>query len=272
MNGPLRPATDDGPDSSPSASMRTDDLPMTHRAFCEDLLSDTVVLTDSEAHHVLNVLRIAQGTELNLFDGKGHEAHAQVTFVTRRDVTCNLISRRFVERSARPLVTVAASPPKGDRLRWMVEKLTEIGVDQLILLQTDRTILVPGETRLDKLRTSVIGACKQSRRSYLLDVSPLVPLKQLLTERALHTDRTSLLMAHPGDSSGSLSAVLHTVPHGNNLTVLIGPEGGFTDEETSMATGSGIIPTAWPETILRIETAAIVFAAALLSRAAVSGT
>ena len=148
----------------------------------------------------------------------------------------------------------------------MVEKLTEIGVDRLILLQTDRTVVVPGETRLEKLRASVIGACKQSRRSYLMDVWPLVPLKKLLPERILHADSTTLLIAHPGDSSASLSTVLHTVPPGHNLTVLIGPEGGFTDEETSMATDSGIIPTAWPETILRIETAAIVFAAALLSR------
>ncbi len=238
---------------------------MTHRAFCEDLSSGTVVLTDSEAHHVLNVLRMARGAELGLFDGKGHEATAMVTAVSRRDVNCELTSVRLVERSARPLVTVAASPPKGDRLRWMVEKLTEIGVDRLILLQTDRTIVVPGETRLDKLLASVIGACKQSRRSYLMELWPLSPLKKLLTERTLHAECTSLLIAHPGDSSGSLATVLQTVQPGRNLTVLIGPEGGFTDEETSMATDSGIIATAWPETILRIETAAIVFAAALLS-------
>ncbi len=225
-----------------------------------------MVLTDSEAHHVLNVLRIGRGAELCLFDGKGHEATATITAVSRRDVTCKPTSVRLVERSGRPFVTVAASPPKGDRLRWMVEKLTEIGVDRLILLQTDRTVVVPGETRLEKLRASVIGACKQSRRSYLMDVWPLVPFKKLLPERTLHADGTSLLMAHPGDSSGSLSAVLHTVPHGNNLTVLIGPEGGFTDEEMLLATDSRIIPTAWPETILRIETAAVVFAAALLSR------
>ena len=243
---------------------------MTHRAFCEDLSSATVVLTDSEAHHVLNVLRITQGAELSLFDGKGHEATATVTAVTRRDVTCDVISLCLVERSSRPLVAVAASPPKGDRLRWMVEKLTEIGVDRLLLLQSDRTIVVPGETRLDRLRASVIGACKQSRRSYLMDVSPLVPLKILLKDRTLHADQTSLLIAHPGDSSDSLSTVLHTVPQGNNLTVLIGPEGGFTDEEAAMATASGFIPAAWPDTILRIETAAVVFAAALLSRCAMS--
>ncbi len=244
---------------------------MTHRAFCEDLSVGTVVLSDAEAHHLLHVLRIANGEELALFDGRGTEAAACVSGLSRRDVTCTVLSRRFVQPADRPRVTVVAAPPKGDRLRWMVEKLTEIGVDRLILLQTERTIVVPGETRLDKLRASIVAACKQCRRSYLMDVSPLVPMEKLMIGRMLHAENTSLLIAHPGDTSRSLPSVLRHVPEKHHLAVLIGPEGGFTDEETAMATESGIIPTAWPGTILRIETAAVAFAAALLSRAAVSG-
>lgn len=239
---------------------------MTHRAFCEDLSSGTAVLNDSEAHHLQHVLRIAPGECICLFDGKGYEATATVAEISRHEVTCEIHSLRKIPIPCRPKVTVAASPPKGERLKWMVEKLTEIGTDRLILLQTVRTIVVPGETRIDKLHSCVIAACKQCRRSRLMDVSPPVSFQSLLAEPSIVNEHTTLLIAHPGDSSQPLASALNGIPSGNSRVVLIGPEGGFTDDEVSMAARSGSIPIAWPENILRIETAAIVITAALLSR------
>jgi 16S rRNA (uracil1498-N3)-methyltransferase len=236
-----------------------------HRAFCENLSSDTVVLTDSESHHVQHVLRMTRGAVLGLFDGKGHEAIATIAAVSRHDVTCAVNSVRLVERLPRPQVIVAASPPKGDRLKWMVEKLTEIGADRLILLQTERSIVHPGETRLDKLESSVIAACKQCGRSWKMDLLPLVPLRKLLTERLPETAPTTWMIAHPGNSSGSLRSSVSTLPSNHHRIVLIGPEGGFTDSEVEFAKERDVLPISWPENILRIETAAVVFAAAMLS-------
>ena len=236
-------------------------------AFCEDLGSDDGQLEDQEAHHLLHVLRLSRGASITVFDGKGTEAHAVVTAVSRRDVTFQVLSRTFHAPPSRASVTVAASPPKADRLKWMVEKLTEIGVDRLILLNTQRTIVTPGETRVDKLRANVVAACKQSRRPCLMRIDAITPLNSVLEEFSSPSDARQVFIAHPGAST-ALSNSLET-RIAREVCVLIGPEGGFTEEEVASAVDSGAVPLSWPGGILRIETAAVVFSSLQISKCAV---
>lgn len=241
---------------------------MTHWAYCEDLNSASAVVGDTEAHHLLNVLRLGTGAELILFDGKGTNAEAVVTSTTRRDVNCRILGRKTHARSSTSSLTVIVSPPKADRLKWVVEKLTEIGVDRMVLLNTQRTIVTPGETRVDKLKANVVAACKQCRRPFLMELLPLQTYPAVLEQMANESRCQTSFLAHPGletlavDSPASPSDKLAA----GHVSLLIGPEGGFTDNEVKLAASAGLRSISWPGTILRIETAAIVFATLLMDR------
>jgi 16S rRNA (uracil1498-N3)-methyltransferase len=90
---------------------------MLHWAYCENLRSDQITVSDAEAHHLIHVLRFRVGSELTLFDGQGTEATAKVVSLTRRDLTCSILSRTLHVRPSRPELIVIASPPKADRLK-----------------------------------------------------------------------------------------------------------------------------------------------------------
>ncbi len=237
---------------------------MLPRAWSESLLTDDVVLDDAESHHLLHVLRLKPGDPVCLFDGHGMEADAVVTRNTRREVFCSVTTRRSSPRALGNRVTVIVTPPKSDRLKWMVEKLTEIGVERLILLQTDRTIVTPGESRIDKLLASVINACKQCRRNEFMQLSPLQSLTSVLEDVLAQRLPGKLWIAHPEPVTSTPMPEPVVMPDQTQL-LLIGPEGGFTDAEVESAMNAGAHTMSWPNTILRIETAAIVFAARLQS-------
>ncbi|MFO1002556.1 MAG: RsmE family RNA methyltransferase [Planctomycetaceae bacterium] len=238
---------------------------MLPRAYCENLLSDDVTVSDAEAHHLIHVLRCRAGVHVTLFDGQGTEVTAEVVSVTRRDLKCSIRSRIQHTRLSRPELTVIASPPKADRLKTMVEKLTEIGVDRLVLLNTSRTVTTPGETRLDKIHGNMIAACKQCRRPFFMELSPLQSMRTALSELQSSTINPYICIAHP-ETNNSLTDLSSQAPLTRPAAVLIGPEGGFTNDEVQFAVSGGAVPVSWPKTILRIETAAIVFATLLMSR------
>ncbi|MBL8818833.1 MAG: 16S rRNA (uracil(1498)-N(3))-methyltransferase [Planctomyces sp.] len=241
---------------------------MVHRVYCEDLSGSHAEIEEAEAHHLLHVLRIKSGEQIQLFDGAGNSATAQITELTRRSLTAEIVARQSEVPRQQARIIVAVAPPKGDRLRWMIEKLTEIGVDQIVLLQTARTIVTPGETKVDKLRANIIAACKQSGRNRLMDVQPLIRLNDFLRSDVAQPQSARLYLAHPLDPFSTQSATdpNSTAPSTNDSILFVGPEGGFTDNEVELLRERSAQTLSWPATILRIETAAIVFASLLISK------
>jgi 16S rRNA (uracil1498-N3)-methyltransferase len=225
-----------------------------HRFFVESLTESTAEIIDAEAHHLTHVLRLKPGDKLQLLDGKGTTAQATVESVGRNSAVAAVDSLDHQERPERGLLTVAAAPPKGDRLKWMIEKLTEIGVDRFIPLQTERGTVTPRETKLDRLQTTVISACKQSGRAWLMTVGQPCSLPDVLAD----ANQSGIFIGHPG------SADARCVSRHDNRLLLIGPEGGFTEDEVRLAIAAGAKTLTWPGTILRTETAAITLAAVLL--------
>lgn len=234
---------------------------MSEHFFCEDLDGDEAVLLEAEAHHLLHVLRLGKGARVQLLDGKGTVAEAEVSQTQRHKVVARVISRQHESARTEGQLIIAAASPKGDRFKWMIEKLTELGVDQFIPLQTSRTIVDPRNAKLDKLQATVVAAMKQCGRRWLMNITEPTSLETLLQQTTDGT--TEILIAHPY-SSDPVAARRDAAEAGQgNRLLLIGPEGGFTDNEVAMARQRGAQPIAWPGTILRIETAAIAFAAIL---------
>ena len=204
-------------------------------------------------------MRKRVGDRLTLFDGAGTEADAEIVALARTSATLRLCECQPDPPATRAPVILATAVPKADRLRWLVEKATELGVDRLIPLQTSRSVVAPGTVKLDKMRQAVVEACKQSGRNRLMTIDSLIPWKQFLTD-AVPTQAT-LVADRGGPPLASLDlAAFAATP----LLLVIGPEGGFSATEVHEAVAAGAHTVCLGSNILRTETAAIALAAVFL--------
>jgi 16S rRNA (uracil1498-N3)-methyltransferase len=233
---------------------------MAHRFYSEQLNEAGVVtLTETEAHHLMHVLRGAPNDIVDVFNGSGLAATCRIATLRKREVELEVVSFR---RDTPPptFLTLATGVPKGDRFDWLIEKATELGVGRIIPLVTSRSVVDPRTSKLDKLRQTVISACKQSGRNHLMEITKVHSwadfVKQVIPEQRV-------LIAHPqGDTWDSASC--HPSTDLRPPCVAIGPEGGFSDEEFRTAISAGAHPVHLGRQILRIETAAIALAAKIL--------
>jgi 16S rRNA (uracil1498-N3)-methyltransferase len=150
---------------------------------------------------------------------------------------------------------VAAPLPKGDRGQFLLEKLTELGVAGFVPLRTERSIVHPGETRLEKLQRYVIEASKQCGRNVLMQVAPVTDWTEYCRQENLPPTR---FFAHPGAVGDH--GIAPACPN-QDLTLAVGPEGGFTDTEVKAAQEHQWRLITLGPRILRIETAALALAA-----------
>ncbi len=218
----------------------------------------TAKLSGSEAHHLMNVLRLKKGDQVCLFDGNGCHATAEITEFSRSDLTLRILEVEKTEAEALDSLTLATAVPKSERFRWLVEKATELGVSRFVPLQTARSIVHPGEGKLQKMHQTMIAACKQSGRNRLMSIEPLATWEQFLKD---HDSHAALFVADPNGppAAETLARVRSANPH-HRVTLAIGPEGGLTDEELQAAIDNGAQPASLGPNILRIETAAIALA------------
>jgi 16S rRNA (uracil1498-N3)-methyltransferase len=161
-------------------------------------------------------------------------------------------------------LTLAAAVPKGDRFDWLIEKATELGVDQLIPIVSERSVVDPGAAKITRLRKSIIEACKQCGRNRLMTLESPVRWSSLITMRL---DAARFV----ADPDGAPVSALGGIPAGGQAILAIGPEGGFTAAELGQAVDAGWSLISLSGNILRIETAALAGCAILLSKVAESG-
>ena len=260
------------------------------RFFLPDLVVGTSQeLSAEESHHLARVLRLKEGEVVEVFNGKGSRARAHIESVHKSAVRLKTETITTQVRTRKVRLNVATSLPKGDRQKWLVEKLTELGADRLIALETERGVAQPTENALERLERVALEACKQSRNDFLLQIVPPMTLTQL-TNSALARPSAELLLAHPYPQSAQSSPGLNvadceekrivpvtvpavcgsrslqqwlTEPLPVDVFVAIGPEGGFTDAEVEVAVAKGWKPWMLTNNILRVETA-VMMAAILL--------
>jgi 16S rRNA (uracil1498-N3)-methyltransferase len=224
----------------------------------EPIVADRITLGGAEAHHLIHVMRAAEGDSVTLFDGSGAEFTATIEKCGRSEVELRIVARYDVDRELSFELSVGVALPKGDRQKWLVEKLTELGVTTLIPLETQRGVAQPNPAALDRLARTVIEATKQCGRNQLMEITKSQTwFKWVLSGEASEMERR--LVAHPGGkglSQVDLSPRLNT-------RLAIGPEGGFTDSEIEAATRHEWQLVDLGPRILRVETAAVALSAAV---------
>jgi 16S rRNA (uracil1498-N3)-methyltransferase len=221
------------------------------RFFCPDSPVDArVALEGDEARHLAKVRRVGVGECVELFDGRGSTHRAEVIAIGRDRVDLVVRETTFRDRSGACSLTLATAVPKGDRFDWLVEKATELGVDRLVPLVSERSTVDPRTAKLERLRRTIIEASKQSRRDWLMEIEAPVSVAKVFNAFA---DSTRLI-AHPG-APGIVSFRPRLA--GATAVLAIGPEGGFSDAEVELAGSKGWLKVGLGQTVLRIETAAL---------------
>jgi 16S rRNA (uracil1498-N3)-methyltransferase len=232
---------------------------MSERFFsAEPIVAGRITLDGTEAHHLLHVMRAAVGQTVTLFDGSGAEFLAVVESLGRSSASLQVIERRETDRELPFPLTVGVALPKGDRQKWLVEKLTELGVTTLVPLATERGVAQPAPSALERLRRSVIEASKQCGRNKFLKIEEPERWHDWVLQSRVAGDGRRFI-AHPGGKPLSDFDLTRTV----SSILAVGPEGGLTDAEVAAAIGAGWQPVDLGPRLLRVETAAVALAAAI---------
>ena len=233
---------------------------MKHRFFCDALPNEAdggrVVLKGAEAKHLTSVLRLGPGDLVELFDGRGSGARAEIIGGDKREIELSVIELEVDGPQRGPEVVLATAVPKGDRIRSLVEKATELGIDRLVPLKTQRSVVHPRVGKQKKMQQAVLAACKQCGRNRLMRIDPLMAWDELLA-----VENQSLVIGQRGaEDSGQAIDRLLADPN-TPLVLCVGPEGGWTDEELDAAREAKATLIGVGRHTLRIETAALALAA-----------
>ena len=218
-------------------------------------IGQTVTLDDEQSAHAVRVLRHAAGDTIHIADGRGNLYEAIIT--NPHPKHCEAQVRQITPQAKhhRADVHIAVAPTKNiERMEWLSEKCTEIGVDTitpLLCRYSERKVI-----RTDRLQKIILSAAKQSLSAYLPELNELTPFKDCILNAT--EQRRYIAHSSPWLDKKDLRDELRKSDASASAIVLIGPEGGFSDEEVQLAIEHGFVPVSLGDARLRTETAAIV--------------
>jgi 16S rRNA (uracil1498-N3)-methyltransferase len=244
-----------------------------YRFYCPDadFSKSSVVIGDiHEIHHIKDVLRLKKGSLIQIFNAKSQQADAMIEQIDETAIRVRVQTVKQNEE-AQAKIILACTPPKKCKFEFIIEKCTELGVDDIIPLKTKRTEVIFKEdkmaAKLSRFETVAINAAKQSKRTKVPHIYPMTSLPQVLQTldpNGLHLIPS--LNGHPKhirevlrDSSLALRMTNNCECRliRPNVTILIGPEGDFTPDELDLAIKYGCVPVSLGDTVLKVETAAL---------------
>jgi 16S rRNA (uracil1498-N3)-methyltransferase len=243
-----------------------------------------IELDSSEARHLRDVLRLTQGDAVELFDDAGRVGVGTIIECAPASLIVEVKDVTEPTDVAGVALTIAAAVPKGERADWMIEKLSELGVARFIPLAADRGVVLPeGKNKRDRWLRIAIESAKQSRRRGVMEIAELTQLTELLKPGLVGQTFLSASGRRPESSATTSHGRQECLPHRatfhlstspdaapirdaltsspRELTLLIGPEGGWTDAEIALFAERDIRGVKLTDTILRVETAAVAAAA-----------
>lgn len=224
------------------------------RVIVEQLLAGPIRLDARQSHHVRDVLRLGVGDRLELFDSAGTTASG-VIVATEPEVLVNVTEPRRGQPTTE--LTIASAVPKGERADWLVEKLSELGTSRFVPMRCERSVVVPaGTSKAERWRRIAVESAKQSRRVGVMEIDPVRDFEDCL---GMAAERRFI-----ADASGDASLSQLAAGADSSSICLVGPEGGFSPRELQLAKAAGFRIARLTATVLRVETACIVAAAAIL--------
>lgn len=223
-------------------------------------VNGSMVLDEATSKHVVQVLRMHIGEQLQLTNGKGQLVTAQITDDHKKHCSVSVLQTTH-QAAPNHHITIAISPVKNNsRFEWFLEKATEIGVTKIIPLICERT--EKQHFRMDRMKGILVSAMLQSQQVWLPELTEPMKFKQLI---ALQNFEQKFI-AHCEDENNKQPLTSSLINQSTNQLILIGPEGDFTKDEIELAFQNQYQPVALGNTRLRTETAGIVAATLLVNR------
>jgi 16S rRNA (uracil1498-N3)-methyltransferase len=231
-----------------------------HRFYIDRVEGDTVSMTDAgQFHHLKDVLRLKVNNEVIIFDSDGNEYAGVITVIEKKQAVIKVTASKPARRNQIKL-TLACAIPKGDRMDDIIDQLTQLGVERIIPMWTERVVVklddARKEARLKRWRTIARNAARQSQRNTLPLIEPVTNVASVISQSQNYDLK---LIPHLTGERKLIKDVL-AAARPQNVFVLIGPEGDFSPEEVELALGAGFIPVSLGDTVLRVATAAVAVA------------
>lgn len=210
---------------------------------------DEIAIDAAQANYLVRVLRLKAGAQVKLFDDRTGEWLAELAHIGKRDAVLT-VEARLRNREEVPDLWLAFAPIKKGRIDWVVEKACELGVRRIVPVLTERTIVT--KVKSERLHAHIIEAAEQCERTALPELADAVSFAELLADWP--ADRTLFHATERGGGSFRKALVAHDGPAG----ILIGPEGGFTNDEiAAIAALPASVAVSLGPRILRADTAAV---------------
>jgi 16S rRNA (uracil1498-N3)-methyltransferase len=223
-------------------------------------IGDTRLLPEDVSTHVARVLRARAGQLLTLFDGRGGEYQATILEMDRRGVQVRIDLQRAIERESSLKVTLLQALARGERMDFITQKATELGAAAIVAWGAERSVVrLDGEAlarRCQHWRAVAISACEQCGRNRV----PTIGAVADLASACALTDRSSLRLLLAPEAVRTLTSLVQS---GSCISLLVGPEGGFSDDELALAQQHGFQSCRLGPRVLRAETAPLAALAAL---------
>lgn len=221
-------------------------------------IETTGLLPESDSAHCCRVLRMQAGDEVTVVDGKGGRYRCVITEAHPKHTSVEIVSKETVNPHWGVEITLAVAPTKhSDRMEWLLEKVTEMGVDRVVLLKcrrSERKVMKP--ERLEKI---MVSAMKQSLKSTLPKIEEVTAFRDFV--EGCDPD-ASKFFGYCSEEYPRQEFV-RKCPRGGKVVVMIGPEGDFSPEEVEIAVSNGFLPVTFGGSRLRTETAALFAVAAI---------
>jgi 16S rRNA (uracil1498-N3)-methyltransferase len=231
-----------------------------HRFYIDHVEGETVSLTDTEQlHHLKDVLRLKVNDEVNVSDGAGNDYTGVITGIAKRQAEIKVKRVKTINKKSIKL-TVACAIPKGSRMDEVIDHLTQLGVERIIPMRTERVVVKLDETRagsrMERWRKIARSAAQQSQRSKIPIIGSVTRFEDVILSSQDYD--LKLIPNLTGERKLIKDVLAESRP--KNIIVMIGPEGDFTPEEVALALNNGFIAVSLGDTVLRVATAAIVVA------------
>lgn len=219
----------------------------------------------ASVHHVRNVLRLAAGDHLVAVDGQRQQSYiAEISELARDKIYINLLSiHEQTSEGAVPHILMGAALIKGQRWDWMLQKLTELGVQTIVPLETERAVVHIGSAEKKQERWTAVArsAAEQSEGLFIPRVE--IPMSLSIFCERVRSATLKVVLLERGEKREALRRILRHHAVARSIAIAVGPEGGWSESEVSYLVANGFKPATLGDRILRSETAAITVMSAL---------
>jgi len=231
-----------------------------HRFFVnrKSIIADHVKITGNDAEQIRKVLRIREGEEIAVLDGLGWEYKVKLTEIKKGHVTGEIIFKDFKSEDTKIKIVLGQGIPKGEKMDFIVQKATELGVNEIVPLKLERCIVkIPPLGGLEKIKRwqrIAKESSEQSLRRFIPSINTIYDLSQFCDK---YKDADLKIVFYEGEKIKGLRKFLNEKGEIKSISIIVGPEGGLSSEEVEIANSDGFITAGLGQRILRTETVAL---------------